>query len=76
LFLEKIYFFQVDLVGKSSFWYRKPSLRLNVIINGSVFIEEEKTFVAGSNFESAEGRKVLHFNRWPCAPDSLFDIVV
>ena len=28
------------LVGKSSFWYRKPSL--NVIINGSVFLEEEK----------------------------------
>ena len=63
-------------MGKSSFWYRKPSL--NVIINGSVFIEEEKTFVAGSNFESAEGRKVLHFNRWPCAPDliSLSDNVV
>jgi len=41
-----------------------------------IFIEEEKTFVADSNFESVEGRKVLHFNRWPCAPDSLFDIVV
>ena len=72
--MKKIHFFPVDLVGKSSFWYRKPSL--NVIIIGSVFLEEEKTFVAGSNFESAEGRKVLHFNRWPCSPDSLFDIVV